>query len=651
MLLLLLLLLPACMGDDHETYSCRGNCEGVNIRVSLQGSPEVAISGTKSVPGNQRRSFNEISDLNVILFPIGGSAPEIYYFDKDSRLPDGLPLPLRPGDNASFTLHTTTDYASAEIYLVGNYGEGINNSLIPAARDLENLPLALPADNVPDKCVMFAKAAATGEEDGNGCRLLDANLERTLAMVTVSLDGTGLRDGVHIRPTKISIHNVPSTSRPGTDENKPDGADAVREGYSYIDTWGVLDNTTGTIGADTHTDADKFAFFLFENMQGTTTNTDEKNKKSNSVTMPYATYITVEAQYGYGNDIRGDVTYKFCLGANTVNDYNVRRNTHYLVTLSLNDWGGAEEGGRLSGNRLVEGQGEGVNWRVVMNLWDFGFPETDYGFDGNAEYGEIPLTGNSKFIDYKFIPDTDGEWILASSGSDWVSMSNGKGNASLLNNGCFFYFVKPWRFSDAGFPKSDADRQYRECHITIEENSSNMRQTVVFRQWAPVKIADDLYMERQAASEGLRAWGYRDVTDLPVGFIYKDDSGADDLSGYDNTELLANSPAAVLCRQRGGRDLSFVATGNTGTLQFAGAAYYLPSGADLDKMMNYEKDVFNPAHHTFEPLRRTLDYWSSSATNNGTTFYWDKAASSLLFVASRDMEKQVRCAYRPSKDQ
>lgn len=48
------------------------------------------------------------------------------------------------------------------------------------------------------------------------------------------------------------------------------------------------------------------------------------------------TYVEVRAYYestAAGNEGRGDITYRFMLGANTENDYNVERNHHYKLTL------------------------------------------------------------------------------------------------------------------------------------------------------------------------------------------------------------------------------------------------------------------------------------------------------------------------------
>lgn len=73
-------------------------------------------------------------------------------------------------------------------------------------------------------------------------------------------------------------------------------------------------------------------FYCFENCCGTTSNTNPRNKLPEYAPNGLPTYLEVTAQLN-GFQMTGTVTYRFCIGANNTNDYNLRRNRVYTVTL------------------------------------------------------------------------------------------------------------------------------------------------------------------------------------------------------------------------------------------------------------------------------------------------------------------------------
>lgn len=105
------------------------------------------------------------------------------------------------------------------------------------------------------------------------------------------------------------------------------------------------------------------------NAQGVTDNLDQTRKSLEE--KPDASYVELEAEYRYREDgtIRyaGTIRYRFCLGENIFNDYNVFRNTHYAVTLQLDRWCGASEGGYVMDGQLGSVK-NGTSWRVDMEL-------------------------------------------------------------------------------------------------------------------------------------------------------------------------------------------------------------------------------------------------------------------------------------------
>lgn len=89
---------------------------------------------------------------------------------------------------------------------------------------------------------------------------------------------------------------------------------------------------TGTYLDYSATTSRTLSYYVAENCRGTGSGRYETEKTASAVTGgAYATYVEVKGKYK--NMI--DVTYRFYLGGNATNDYNVRRNTKYTVTTTI----------------------------------------------------------------------------------------------------------------------------------------------------------------------------------------------------------------------------------------------------------------------------------------------------------------------------
>lgn len=658
MLTLLMCFSASCGEDGIDDNNNAKEAKGITINISLEEVTEAkaALRALVSGTASPRFDYNTLNDVNVVIYVNNdASSPYVYYYDAATH-PAGFNLPMSGG---TLPLKIYTNTAFSEVYLVGNYGSAISRSSVLTANNLKSLSVTLPLSNAPDKSVMFAQAIDQGTTDADGCKLFNAALERNMAMVTVSLHGKNLRTGVSIKPTRISIKNVPATTTLGQPNNKIINATGLRTGYSLVDSnWPTLTNVDSIIGNNTHTSTGTLALFAYENMQGTNTAIGSQiNKKSDPNVMPFATYVTVEAQYSYGA-LKGDITYRFCLGTDITTNYDLIRNKHYVLSLNLSDWGGAQEGGRISNNTLITGIGQGVNWRVIMNVYDFGFSQTDFNFDAHVNTGALPVSGSSKFSVFQYNPaintaNVSEHWILTTKANNtWIPMQ--PGSADAIKKDLFTYFIKPWRYTDPGFPKSDTDKQYRECTITIVKANGTSPQTVTFRQWAPIRLTSTLYMERfdegKTSLASSVAWGYQGTNALPSGFIYWTAGGADNQQGLANTQRLGTtSPAATYTLRKAGFNISGVVPSILAS-QFKTAAYYLPTAAEMDTVASFVADIFNPAYAGMDAVDKTMDHWSSSANNAGGTYYWNKTTAVSTLTPTRTAIKKVRAVYRPSKD-
>lgn len=182
-----------------------------------------------------------------------------------------------------------------------------------------------------------------------------ANLSRTYACINLSYKETNLADG-KFTPTEAVVVNLPThlalfTREGATTGNYPSVKDAVANENTV--TANGAENTLYTSSATPSTpwDADTpLTFYMGENLRGTGTSTTYpgKNLASNgpSGTLNGCTHLIIRGTYQYciGTDAGGNpvystdgisVEYKLYLGGNLTNDYNIRRNMRYTVTMNI----------------------------------------------------------------------------------------------------------------------------------------------------------------------------------------------------------------------------------------------------------------------------------------------------------------------------
>lgn len=216
-------------------------------------------------------------------------------------------------------------------------------------------------------------------------------LRRAASKVTVSFDGSGLRESVKIYIKDVKICDIAGTcslgfgKEAGKGENGKNYNNSISEEHgSLIDNGNVItfgqgdDHTKWPLiakgspyiyentktGEDKETDEDTEAadrkprnlhahnapsLFFYENMQGLAEegkgpvadliNGGVANPGKEKEGKKYGTYIEVSAYYqseASGNISSGNIKYRFLLGKDAVKDCNAERNYHYKVTLKFN---------------------------------------------------------------------------------------------------------------------------------------------------------------------------------------------------------------------------------------------------------------------------------------------------------------------------
>lgn len=428
---------------DEDGMPCNNSNEGVNLIISVAGMDNKNLTRAAS----ERTDRSRIEDMNIVLADAGGVIREIIYVPNNAKPTNpemgdnGLIDGSLPADNGTLTYHVGSKSWSgkSQIFIVCNYWQvDANGSIIENNKDLNNC-LKINESTVDDlkalkqgtpwisgiiTSALFGKAMpSTGAEDHGG-QNYTCTLERTTAMVTVAIENKGLKDGVKITPRSFCLHNVPEVCNIG--KSNIVGSDEVtvhKDGLNQSVGWEALTSgNTGLVVGGHGADQSVTPVFLFENLQGimNQANEDEINKSPIKGKENDCSYIEVIADYLYvptasGESqkyISGPIKYRLYLGENITNNFNVHRNKHYQVTLSLKGMGGLVEDGRTDENGNYLGDGEGASWRVES-----------IGVTGGGSFltEGVNMSSNG-FLSYVgFVGEPDKEYYVYDPNSNWMS--------------------------------------------------------------------------------------------------------------------------------------------------------------------------------------------------------------------------------------
>lgn len=399
-------MLTGCINDD-EYVQCDTQ-KGMNLIISVASMDNRALTRSNS----ERTDRSRIEDMNIVLADASGVIQEIIYVPNGTKggqdigvEDNGLTVGELPADDGILTYHVGSKSWSgkAKIFVVCNYwqinretGEilpdknNLNNCLTVGTStidDLKALQQGTPRKPGIMTSTLFGEAIPSGNTEAHGGQNYQCELKRTTAMITVAItSGNGskqLNNGVKVTPRSICLHNVPVNCNIGIDNSVNTDDRIWEEGLVQQIGWEPLTaaNHGTTVGG--HGNEENIVpLFMFENLQGKMNqqNTDQITKAPDAGKEKYCSYIEVTADYLYtpqsggGNQkyISGPIKYRLYLGEDIISDFNVHRNKHYQVTLSLTGMGGLVEDGRTDADGNYIGDGEGASWRVVSGDVDGG---------------------------------------------------------------------------------------------------------------------------------------------------------------------------------------------------------------------------------------------------------------------------------------
>lgn len=391
-------LFVGCIREDLNNLD--GSDQGVNLVISVAGMGNKQLTRGET---SERTDRSRIEDMNIVLADASGVIQEIIYVPNSTTGTsdpgmenNGLINGNLPVDHGTLIYHVGSKSwaGKSKIFVVCNYwqinketGEiqpdknNLNKCLTVGTstiKDLKALQQGTPRKPGIMTSTLFGEAIPATGTDEHGGQKYTCELQRTTAMITVAIetgDANKLNAGVKITPRSICLHNVPVNCNIGSENTVTTDDRIWEEGLVQQVGWDPLVESNEKITVGGHGDDPNIVpVFMFENLQGIYG--DEKGNQINKAPKPgnekYCSYIEVIADYlyvpqGSGTNqkyISGPIKYRLYLGENITNDFNVHRNKHYQVTLSLKGMGGLVEDGKTDeqGNFIAEGAD--ASWRV-----------------------------------------------------------------------------------------------------------------------------------------------------------------------------------------------------------------------------------------------------------------------------------------------
>lgn len=658
-------LFTSCTNEELTGPSYPKGEGGVTLNITL---PDPITIDPMTRAG--AADFNKINDLNVVIAD-GETIENIYYYDGSNTDETGPTFTTTNGEpevHFSKEYVKTNDLTSKSIYIVANYGKNLRTEQLNNVSALRNLKQSSSdTPGVPNGCMMFAEAVDNGgshtDPNGDTGKKLEAKLERTVAMVTVAIDGSGLNKNIMITPTAISLHRVPTDcyiGNPNNDVNAGENGRIAETGefkdglqYSWDPIVGTATQnggysewyshktvTGGHYSENNYGDQSIAPLFLFENLHGENfgeplTENDHQGGKRPAgtqntpdaidVATPNCSYLQVDANYMKVDDkgnpqFSGKVSFRFFLGHDEYKNFDVTRNHYYQVTLALSG-NGVTEGGQVGtdeeGNTILKPNPDDVTWRVDSDLSTASFLTGDVNLNASGEYFYVHVAA-----------DPGVTWSVTGSGdlfvwcygsvsgwTGWGSVAEGTVIKPIDNSGTLLLYCQPWMYQTG-------ETISQSMTLTLTPSSGSPTSITITR-YSPLRITlsatDYPYIKEIFGKNQVDFLMDRiDREALPWGF-YGEVLDKNHADGFDNTfHLIDKNPDDDDCnghRTVAEKYLPFGTADKTDPTQGGSAMIYA--------LMLYENQNTTPSgdpatgvlQQDFPVIDRSQDW-------NNTKYYW-----------------------------
>lgn len=324
-----ILFLGGCSKEPLEESGNGQDGVLTEITLSPESMGEVAMD-TRAVSGVDE---NKVTDLWVIQLNSSGTAALLspQYFRGDRLTTAG----------GKYTVKMKIKAENSRLYFIANthnstlYNDATTSALVEAKTLSVSNEASLAAGNTLPMAGYFSGTPTVAN-------LKNISLKRSVAKLTFKL-AASLPTGCSFSLTSVKVCNVPKVLHPYRDPSKLDPGTTAANCYPATSA-GVLGEFVDLTPSDktlSATAKDCGWCYLPENGRGTGTATKQEDKTAATALGgatgqgDYATYVVVRGQYKNSSADIFDVSYRIYLGSDAISNYDVKRNTHYIVTATV----------------------------------------------------------------------------------------------------------------------------------------------------------------------------------------------------------------------------------------------------------------------------------------------------------------------------
>lgn len=303
---------------ENENIGTQDKMEPDCRMVQISASTGHEAAGTKSSYVTAATE-SKVYDMSVFIFD--GSS--LYYSGYSSN-----------SGNMTIPMYAGKTY-SAHVFV--NMGD--LRSEIGSIDQLRDYKYSVTATNMTGSLPMYGRSDLSVTASTQDASI---PVQRLVGRYELRISKANLSDGVSLKVNSVRVRNMASSICPFSSEYVATGTVSDGDCSSSEDIASL--NAGGAV-----------LYYVAENLQGREPGIKDPRDKIptyafSNVNPDKATYLEIKGCFRKeGNDI--DVTYRFFLGGNSTDDFNIRRNTNYIVTLAPydlnngNDWWKCEKDG------------------------------------------------------------------------------------------------------------------------------------------------------------------------------------------------------------------------------------------------------------------------------------------------------------------
>ena len=307
----------SCVKMEQKVAECT-----IPVRFVLQEGAGYLSGRTDSAPALKSVDESLLKDINIYVVSEAGAVMSHSY--------------ITASKEAAVTIYDGYKY---KVYAVANLGK-------PVPLATEGEILSLKGDGVSSTGSGSGGSSEGSGSGGSGVLMsgklplqvlrgkqgITVPLTRAVAKISLKADYSGLNEGVSIVVDKVSLCNIPKeVSLFG--ENRLVAADGAMLGESRD-------------GVSKEELEKGISFYQFENLQGELLegNAVQTGKVWPEGSLYASTCSYVELRGRYSSAAKeGDIVYRFYLGSNMLSNFDVKRNTHYSLTVNFTSDGSIDE--------------------------------------------------------------------------------------------------------------------------------------------------------------------------------------------------------------------------------------------------------------------------------------------------------------------